>query len=283
MKTTTLLLLCILVLGCTSPDVPTTPSFSTQQPFYSPRQIDDLISSGTAVPHGAQFENQGIGCNTFLWRKSDDIHVFFFTRDGESLGEYREEILSNGRFLRIEEMYLTSTARNTDFLKAAEELPFVRKLTTLHRDGDTWMGSTIHWALLLRERDGTVTKHLKQEIERTSKASVTIIVPANVMTKDKEYYLAAYKQNITDFDKAFYRRISEEKGLQLQWGKVVNGECGMGIEWPTQHPELLFELHERIPNPPNDATPFLVRTKSILSMKRTSGYTQGETIQFESN
>lgn len=278
MKRKLSLVLCVAVVclaNCRSS------SASSQEAFYSPKQMHDLISTGVAQPHGAQFENQGVGCRTFLWRQSDDRHVFFFTRDGKSLGEYREEILSNGRFLRIEEMYLTSTARNTGFLKAAEELPFVRKVTTFHRDGDTWVGSTIQWALLLRQRNGTVTKYLKREIERTSKASVTIIVPANVMAKGKEYYLAVYKQNLTEFDKTFYRRIDDKKGLQLQWGKIVNGECEMRLEWPTQRPEVLFELHDRIPNPPNDATPFLVRTKDILSMKRTSAITQGETINFE--
>jgi len=280
MKRTFSLVLCVVVVclaGCRSS------SISPRETFYYQKQINDLISSGVAQPHGAQFGNQGLGCNTFLWRKSDDRHVFFFTRDGKSLAEYRDEMLSNGKLLRIEEMYLTSAARNAGFLKTAEELPFIRKVTTLHRDGDTWVGSTIRWSLLLRKRDDAVTKCLKEEIERTSRASVTIVVPADVMAKDKEYYLAAYKHNITEFDKAFSRRVAENKDLQLQWGKVVNGECEMRIEWTTQRPELLFELHERIPNPPNDATLFLVRTKSILSMNRTSGISQGETIHLVPN
>jgi len=271
--------LCIMVLcleGCRLFSLP------PQKPFYSPRQIDDLISSDTAVPHGAQFENQGLGCSTFLLRESDNKHIFFFTRNGKSLGEYREETLSDGKFLQIEEMYLTKNARSTDFLKGKRELPFIRKATTLHRDNNIWVGSTIHWALLLRARNGTLMKYLKQDVEEISKSSIRIVVPSKLMAKDKEYYLAAYRQNPSDFDKAFYR-ITERNGLQLQWAKVINGECEMKIECSAQRPELLFELHERIPNLPHDATPFMVRTKSILSMKLSSGVTQEETINFEQN
>ena len=79
---------------------------AAEKDFYSPDQIRELISSGNAKPHGAQFANQGLGCKTFLWQKSDDKHIFFFTRNGNTWGEYRDETLDKGRFLRIDEMYL---------------------------------------------------------------------------------------------------------------------------------------------------------------------------------
>jgi hypothetical protein len=251
---------------------------SAQESFYSPKQIHDLISSGVAQPHGAQSENRDLGCQTFLWEKSNDRHIFFFTRDGRALGEYRDEMLVKGEFLRIDELYLNSTARNS---KVMEKLPFVRRLTTLHWDDDTWVGSTIEWTLLLRKPDGTVAEYLKHGGENTSKATVTVHLPTDLMAKDKKHYLALYKRNVSEFDKAFYHHIDEGKGLRLWWSEVVNGECEIRTEWPTQSPDFLFDLHERIPNPPSDAIPSSVRTKIIASMKRTSGINRGEVINFE--
>jgi hypothetical protein len=260
-------------------------SFSSQIHFNDPKQIKKLISTGAAKPHGASFANQGLGCTSFLWRKSNDRDVFFFTRDENSYGEYRDELLSNGKILRIEEMYLDSKARNADFLKVTEQLPFVCKVTTLHRDNNAWYGSTIRWSLLLRERDGALVKILKNATETTIKAAFTTVVCSTILAEDKEYYLAIYKYNVSEFDKAFnnFDYIAEGKGLPLWYGKVVNGECKVQAECPAMSTEFLFELCQRIPNDPRDAMPFAMRTKVISSMKLTTAITQDMVIDFKPN
>ncbi len=245
--------------------------------LYSPAQIEGLISSGAAQPHGAQFENKSLGCRTFLWRQSDAHRVFFFSRDGKVFGEYRDETLENGRFVRTDEVFLATEVRHK---MAKGSVPFVRRLTTFQWDKKTWVGSAVQWTLLLREPDGTVTKHVKEGAESFVKGTVRVVVPAVLMKKERQYFLNVYKQIPSEFDKAFYDRIEEGKGLPLGAGPVTGNQCEIRADWPTDDPDFLFVLNERIPNPSRDANPSMIRTKGIASMRRTSPVNDGQIINF---
>ena len=230
------------------------------------------------MPHGAQFENQGMGCKTYFWPKSKDTHVFFFTRDDEPLGEYRAETLSSGRFLIIEEMYLTRSSFLSEY---PNDLSFIRKTATLDWDGSLWVGSTIHWEHIVRSRDGSIIKRLNDSVVKTSRAAVTIIVPAEMMENNKEYYISAYAIPVSIYEAEFCLGVEKGKGRRLKWNKVVDGKSNMHLELPVSYPMLLLELHEKIPSPPHDAIPMFARTKIISSMTHEAGLYEGETITFK--
>jgi hypothetical protein len=253
------------------------------EPPPTPAEIDDLITSGIAIPTRVQFENQGMGCSTFIWKKSEGDCRFYFTRDGKSFGEFRHDILLDGRYVWTRELFIAKSARNIDFLKDAKEIPFVYKLKQFRWKEGFWFESIIKWGLEIRARDGTVLKYLDKAEEKTSRVNITIVVPPDMINKDKEYYIIVYKHNVTKFEKAYYNsKITEGKGLWIQRKKVEDGKCEMTFEWTRESPELLYELHERF-YIPEDATPFFIRTKCIASMIRPTGTSQGEVITFEPN
>jgi len=142
------------------------------------------------------------------------------------------------------------------------------------------VGSRVQWTLLLRDSDGKVTTEMKEANETFAKATATVVIPPEQMSRDREYYLAIYKRIPSEFDKAFYNCIEEGKGLPLWRGRVVEGQCEVRAEWPVRDPDLLFVLLERIPNLPVDATPMMVRTRSIATLRRVSTITQTEIIRF---
>lgn len=265
----------------------------------TPQEIENLIASNAALPHGAQFENQGPGVATFLFKKSADRHIFLFTRGGKSIGEYRDEILDGGKILRIDEMYLANDARKNTAIGLEKELPFVRKTTVLKWVDAKWVGSDIRWESVLRRQNGEISKRLRHGKDHTSVATMEIIVPATLRTEGKEYYVEVYQKKPSEFDQAFSRQVVDGKGKSLRLGtavdgnEVIDGKSKIRVEWSARHPELLIELQERIPSPypspsclPHCAlssSAFEVITKAVASMQLDAASLLGGKVVFESN
>jgi len=233
-----------------------------------------------AVWTGVQFDNQGPDCRTFIWKKSEDRNVFFFTRNDISFGEYREDTLHENRYIRTEEMYLDSRARNS---RSAGPLPFVCRQTALKWEKGVWVASMADWTLLLRNPDGSVAQYLGHRMENTVKGTMTITIPAELMPKDAEYFIAFYRRDVSDYERAFYNTIEEGKGLHVAGGPVVEGRCELRMEWPELSRDFLVELRVKIPNPPHDAMPFLTRTRCVATMLHTVPIAPDAVIPFVPN
>lgn len=242
------------------------------------------MKSGAAKWHGAQFANQGLGCLTYLWPESPDHHVFFFARDGVFYGEYRDEHLKAGRFLEVTEHYLTKDTRSLEGsvrLDERLELPFVRKTTTLLWENDVWVASTVTWQFLTCSRDGMVMRSEPPEVIKTVRREVTLVVPERQFTKPVEYYAQALRPETSPYEEAFGAGLTRQDEFSFGMQKLADGRCTFRLEWPESRPAIVFELHERVPNPPRDANPEMVRTVKVASMLVKALPGTGSPVVFE--
>jgi hypothetical protein len=248
---------------------------------YAPTRIQELVQSGEAASHGAQFaaSRGALNCRTFLWKKSPDHHVFFFLRNGKSYGEFRDEVLSEGRFLRIIENYLVSGARDVWQLVTVKERPVVRREEKLLWKDGKWDGSDLKWSFMWCGGQGHILRAEPALTERILRRSIVLQVNPRLTSKNAEYYVKAFRPETTHYERAFGDKIFGEHYL-LSESKLSDGRCTLRVEWPESRPQLVFELHERIPNPPLDAT-MLVHTKSVGSMMVKADLISGEKLHFE--
>jgi hypothetical protein len=249
---------------------------------YSPARIQQLVQSGEASWAGAQWAacwNGGLNCQTFLWKKSVDRHLFFVLRNGKSHGEFREEIMFERRFLRIIENYLVASARNAPSLVDGER-PFVRREETLLRQNGEWVASDLRWSFVWCSENGDNLRTEAALSERILKRNVTLRVNSHLTSQNVEYYVKAFRPEATKYEKAFGDKVLGDRYLLTQ-SKLSDGICNFRVEWAESRPALLFELHERIPNPINDANPLMLRTKVVASMTVKNDSLRGENPHFD--
>lgn len=231
------------------------------EPTYTPAQIDARIQAGSAEEHGAAFANQGPGCRTYLWKESANHHVFFFRRDGLTYGEYRDEVLEKGRFLSIYERYLVADEREPEALKKAKDLRFVCKETSLIWRNNVWVESKVRWSFLTTDRSGNTLQRGDSTVKHMVRGVVSVIVPHELIPQGDTFFVDLKRRNLTVHERAFgdVRTVFESFGLS-------SGRCSIWAEWPEDDPELIVILSKKLPNPPNDATSYMVRKKEIASM-----------------
>ena len=233
----------------------------SSEPTFTPAQIDAYIQAGSAKSHGAAFANQGVGCRTYLWKESADHHVFFFRRDGVTYGEFRDEVLADGRFLSIFERYLVVDARKPEILPKAQELRFVCKETILVRKNNVWVESKVRWSLLTTNQSGTTLKRGETVEKRMIRGVVSVVVPDELTPTGETFFVDLKRNNLTPHEKAFgnVRPVFEHFGLS-------NRRCSLWAKWPEDDPQMSVILRKKLPNPLHDAAPFLVRTEEVASM-----------------
>jgi hypothetical protein len=234
----------------------------SSEPTYAPAQIDDLIQAGSAKEHGAQFANQGVGCRTYLWKESADHHIFFFRRDGVTYGEFRDEVLADGRFISIFERYLAADSRKPETLPEAHELRFVCKETIPVWKNNVYVESKVRWLFLTTDLSGNSLKRGEITEKRMIRGVVSVVVPDELTPNGETFFVNLKRSNPTPHESAFgaFDPVFEYFGLS-------NRRCSLWAEWPEDDPEIIVVLSKKLPNPPLDATPFSVRTKDVASMK----------------
>jgi hypothetical protein len=236
-----------------------------EQLAFTPYRISEIVDCGDAPRLGAVFAPSSVGSWSHLWRDSDKHHVFFIYRLGRSFGEYREEWLSEGRFIEITENYLITKARESDFLENADEYPFVcrkERFDWRKAGKDNTLvctGSTVQWSFLWCDGSGNINKRGQSQEQKLVRQPITVHVAKAQLAKNKEYSIHYHRKVLTDYEQAF--GTDNRSSVRL-----VNGECSFSTIWPPKEPKLVIELHERVPNPPNDATPFAIRTKAVATM-----------------
>ncbi len=232
------------------------------EPTYTPAQIDACFQAGSAKEHGAQFANQGLGCRTYLWKESAEHHVFFFRRDGVTYGEFRDEVLADGRFLSIYERYLVVDARETGILPMTRELRFVCKETIPVWKNNVFVESKVRWSFLTTDRSGNTLQRGETTAKRMIRGVLSVVVPDELTPEGDTFFVNLKRRNLTPHERAFgdVRPVFEYFGLS-------NRRCSLWAEWSEDDPELIIVLSKRFSNPSNDATPDAVRTKEIASMR----------------
>jgi len=234
------------------------------EPVYTPEQVDVLIQAGCAKEHGAQFANQGLGCKTYLWKDSADHHVFFFRRDGVAYGEFRDEVLEDGRFLSIYEQYLVDDGRRPEVLAKATELRFVCKETLPVWRSNVVVESKVRWSFLTTDRNGKTLRRDETKVKRMIRGVVSVIVPDAVPPEGDEFSLNLKRSSLTPHEASFGR---EETGSE--WFGPSKRRCSIWAQWPEDDPELILILSKHVPIPPDDSSlrfsPF--RNEEIASMK----------------
>lgn len=271
---------------------------------FTPQRIEQIIQTEKLPRHGACFAvSQGaLNCASYLWAESDTRHVFFFLRDGKSYGEFRVESLSDGRFLSIVENYLVGDARTLSQEKIGTEHPCVRREETMEWKDGTWIGSKIRWSFLWCSANGEVKRREPAVVENMTRTILQLEVPASLMPKNLQYYVNLYRTKTTAFERAFYvlqegkpyfldhalalDRATPLIGVQsLKRGPVLREAVDTIVPlralWIDSHPELCIEFYERIPAPPLDALPSVVRLKLLDVMKINASLLKGDKLRFE--
>jgi hypothetical protein len=232
------------------------------EPVYTPAQIEEWIQAGRSKQHGAQFANQGHGSRTYLWKDSNDHHVFFFRRDGVAYGEFRDEVLANGRFISIYEQYLVVEARDSEILSRANELRFVCKETMPVWKNNVFVESNVRWSFVTTDRLGNILQRGETREKRMIRGVVSIVVPDELTPIEETFFVNLKRRNLTEYEQSFgdVRPVFQHFGL-------TNRRCSLWAEWPEDDPEFTVILSKKVPNPPNDATPSMVRKEEVASMR----------------
>jgi len=231
------------------------------EPTYTPAEIDKLARSGSALEHGATFNNQGPGCQTYLWIESDRHHLFVFLRYGVSYGEFRDEVLLDGRFTSITEQYLVADAREKSILLKSKVLRFVRKQELPIWKDEVCIGSTIRWLFLTTSPNGNdVTREAVVEKPMVHKV-ISVVFPDHLTPNGETFSVGLERKNLTPHEAAFgtVRPVIETFGLS-------NRRCSIWAQWPQDDPECVVTLDKRLPKEPEDNFPG-IRTKRVASME----------------
>jgi len=244
-------------------------SVAGSQPDYSPSQITNLINDGKATQNGAQFSNQGIGCETFLRKDSDDHFVFFFLRDGTSYGEYRDEFLSHGRIQTIREKFLVADLRSSEALKKATEFSFVQRDEEYHWNHDVVVGSKVTWLFITTHPDGTDEQKHDEYVQYLVRGVVSVVFPEQVMPLEKKFQVRLERTTLSNYEKMYG---GVEQMMYGGVGTVIdvlhsqNNRYSIWATWPESDPQLAIILDELVPRDPRDSWPFPYRSKEVARM-----------------
>lgn len=249
MKTTFLSIVCALMAG----------TVHSAEPTYTHAQIDAYIQDSSAKEHGVGFDNQGMGCRTYFWRESADHHVFFFRRDGLTFGEFRDEVLVDGRFLSIHERYLVVGGRDPETLSKARELHFVCKETIPVWKSNVMVESKVRWSFLTTDRRGNTLQRGETTEKRMIRGVVSVIVPDELTPNGDAFVMSLKRSNLTLHEKAF--GYGDVNPLIERFG-LTNRRCSLWAQWPEDDPELIVILSKKLPT-----SPVPLSTKEIASMK----------------
>ncbi len=130
---------------------------NAKEPEYRPEKIHDLIKTGVAKDWGGGFSG-GWQQSTHLWEDSENHHVFFFRLNGVSYGEFRDEVLSKGRFMTVFEKFLVHDYRKLKVLSKAKDLRFVCKETKYIWKDNVCLSQQVRWWFLTTDLNGKVLK-----------------------------------------------------------------------------------------------------------------------------
>jgi hypothetical protein len=232
------------------------------EPSYTPARIEALIQDGSAKEHGAAFANQGAGCRTYLWKDSANHHVFFFRRDGAASGEFRDEVLEDGRFLSIYERYLVVDDREPEALAKSGERRFVCKETVPVWRNKVAVEMNVRWSFLVTDRNGTTLRRGDATEKRMIRGVVSVVVPDDVAVDRDEFRLGLKRSRLTPHERAF----GDERPLIEHLGPS-NRRCSLWAQWPEDDPELIVTLNRKISRSPDDSSLLPFRLKEVASMK----------------
>jgi len=236
-------------------------SAAGSQPDYTQSHITNLIDDGKATQHGAQFANQGMGCTTYLWKDSDDHHVFFFLRNGSSYGEYREECLSHGRILKIREKFLVADLRSSEALKNAGEFRFVQRDEEYHWNHNVWVGSKVSRLFITTHPDWTEAQNSEEYVQYLVRGVVSVVFPEKVIPRQKRFQVRLERTTLSNYEK-MYGGV----GTIVEKVQSPNKEYSIWATWPESDPQLTIILEELMTKDPMDSWPLPYRSKEVARM-----------------
>jgi hypothetical protein len=234
----------------------------SSEPRYTVQQINGLIEAGKAKSCGACFANQALGCRAYLWKDSNNHHVFFFLREGTCYGEYRDEVLADGRFLSTTEKYLVSDSRNAGFLAKSKVLPFVCKETENIWTDHACIEKKVRWMFVSTDRKGNEVERGATVEQRMSHRVVNVFVPDRVAPHGKEFFIGLTRKNLSPHELAFgsLHPVVEHFGL-------TNGRCSIWALAPDDDAVFSVVLSKRIPDPKVGTVAFPdLATQRVASM-----------------
>ena len=228
---------------------------------YSPAKIAELIEAGKAKRHGAQFSNQGLGCETFLWQESKEHHVFFFMRNGRSYGEYREEFLKEGRFLTIEELFLIADLRVPGELQNKTDLKYVRSHEKLEWHHHVCVASTIEWSFMATGNNSELIQIGDSKSQRIVRGVVSVIFPDIVTPDGKLFDVRLDRANLIPEEVAY-----GDVNSMIECFGISNRRCSIWAKWPEDNAELTIILNEKVKPEPMDSWPLPYRLREVARM-----------------
>ena len=217
---------------------------------YSSAKIAELIEAGKAKRHGAQFANQGLGCETFLWQESKEHHVFFFMRNGRSYGEYREEFLKEGRFVTITENFLIADLRDTEKLEKTKNLKYIRRHETLERLQDVWVASDIEWSFMSTGSNGELIRNGDSRSQSIVRGVVSVVFPDNTTPDGKLFDVRLDRVDLIPEEVAY-----GDVDSNIEIFGITNRRCSIWAKWPQDNPKLAIILFEKVKTARMDTWP----------------------------
>jgi hypothetical protein len=268
-----------LVFGQT-PQAPSTAPVDTIP--YSRQKIDDLVNvSGVAKSTNEHVGASTVaGIKTYLWKESDTHRVYFFERNKQLFGEYREETFAKNSHIeqRTEYYLLNWQTRGKPQDDAATDLPFTRKTERFTWDKDVCTGSVVEWQHTWRARaDGALLKSTPPVTVKMSRSPVTVKVPAELMPDKDATYSIAFRRKPADFERDFLHL--DKDGLigmtAVLNGDILNrssmevkeGKATATLEWPADAPDFQLDLIESVRNPPMYQMMYTSTTKGTMNLK----------------
>jgi len=232
---------------------------------YSPSEILQKVESKEAVEGGGpSLAGSGLGTSTYCWKLTDDHYVFFLLRDGKSFSEYREEHRKSGRYMSIREVFLTVPEREKkdDHLKLART--YICRETRYIWFEDVWVGEDRQYKRYVTDAKGQVQQESGWSSQYILRQTLTIRIRPAMLSHEKEYYVEVLRPASCGYEPDF-KEPDQDGAYFIDRQKVIDNQCAVRVEWSVQAPKSLIRVSERIPNPKEDATPFLIRTKPVFS------------------
>lgn len=214
----------------------------SSEPTYTVQQINGLIEEGKAKRSGACFANQGLGCQSYLWKESDGHSVFFFLRDGTCYGEYRDQVLAGSRFLSTTERYLVCDARNAGFLANTKELSFVCKETENVWKDDACIEKEVRWMFVSTDLKGNEVERGPTVVQRIRHRVINVLVPGRVAPQSEEFFIEVTRKNLTSHEIAFGRSLPVVEHFGL-----TNGRCSIWVLAPDDDAKFSVVLSKKLP------------------------------------